>query len=241
MRAWLIPAQLCLLFSFGAMITDCSGKSEAGDCGPRPIYPCAQCGSDWLHEAECRDGNWTCPKNTVFTNTCPDGTCFGAPVSCCGPNGQSSAGICSVSETNPAPSGGPCPKGWVSCHSLQDSGVGSGGAPSTTNDAGDATLDVDAQIADCLEMDYSCPFCCGKFHYEAMQAVFAALQPCVCAGACKTECSDNGFCADPKYGPSSDCEPCLLAQLEPAAACASALCTSADCAPYLSCLATCGP
>lgn len=135
-----------------------------------------------------------------------------------------------MSENNPAPSGGPCPKGWVSCYTLVDSGT----------DPVDSAFDIDGAIGDCVEMDYSCSFCCGKYHFEAMAELFAALRPCACPSACKAECAE-GFCDDVTTSPSGPCEACLLAQLEPDASCATATCDSPACSAYLGCLESCGP
>jgi hypothetical protein len=47
------------------------------------------CGSDWLEDAVCVAGEWTCPDDTVNVDDCPPGTCWGPPLpgEVCGDDG----------------------------------------------------------------------------------------------------------------------------------------------------------
>jgi hypothetical protein len=206
----------------------CGGDSDT-TCGPKPIYPCAQCGSDFLDQAECVDGNWTCPGNMMFTNECPDGTCFGPPVSCCGPNGKKSAGICHVSEQSPAPSGGPCPADWVPCYTLYD--------------AGPLGPDAGSSVEDCLAKNNGCAFCCGNFFGDGRKEVVISVTQCMCDGPCATACVGGLYCLSPSdpSAPSDDCLACIVEQLQPGDSCTSEACTSPDCTSYLECLNGCLP
>lgn len=126
------------------------------------------------------------------------------------------------------------------------SGGSGGGGGGGSGGTGGEPPDAASLLAECLtSKGQSCAFCCGKYFYSEMHAFGATLQPCVCAtgGPCVSACSDNGFCTNPSFGPSSTCEPCLLAQRAPNAPCAAgvtACAASATCAPYLDCLSWCG-
>jgi hypothetical protein len=85
------------------------GDDEATTCAEQdPPFSCAPhgCGGDVLGSATCVDGGWVCPENWIRTDTCPDDTCFHAPVySCCDAAGNRTSPTC------PGQGGEVCGKG----------------------------------------------------------------------------------------------------------------------------------
>lgn len=218
---------------------------NAAACDGSGEHRCAAfCGSDALEQEVCVGGAWRCPEGSVRGADCPPGTCFGYSK-CCGPNGETSAKICPKSDSLPSPGAGHCPDGFVDCQFPgADGGAGGGGSGGTGGTGGAGPPDAGALLAECFAQKYSCAFCCGKYFSETRGVFHATLEPCVCAagGPCQVACGNNGFCGSPGQGPSSTCEPCLLAQLSSGAPCAAsvATCASSTCKPYVDCLASCG-
>lgn len=240
-----------------AVLVQCTGEENPGaasgggggqaTCKGNAATRCAAgCGSDVVLQEVCVNGEWRCPEGSVRGSDCPPGTCFGFSI-CCGPGGDHKSKICPTYDGLPSPALGKCPDGYFDCQfgdggPSDGSGGGGGGGSGGT---GGEPPDAPGLLAECLtSKGQSCAFCCGKYFSSEMKAFGATLQPCVCAsgGPCASACTDNGFCTDPSFGPSSTCEPCLLAQRAPNAACAAsvtACAASATCAPYLECLSLC--
>jgi len=66
--------------------------TDTGDakCVEDPPLCMAGCGSDWIKgDAECVDGAWVCPPDSIATTDCPEDTCWGLPLpgEICGDNG----------------------------------------------------------------------------------------------------------------------------------------------------------
>lgn len=165
-----------------------SSSSSGGACagnGPICVWGC---GSDAASQAECKNGTWVCPPDTVDINSCPPGTCWGPPVSCevcdngwqCKPTeaciGSCESFVCATCEGAPA---GTLQMGACSCSCTNGNQYGCTLLPGCCN----ADIDCgDESFVPCVEHVCKPPIA-GKCWVDAecgngMKCQGASVCPC---------------------------------------------------------------